>query len=361
MSQLSIEERIALIKEVGEEIIGENELPKLLQSEKELIAYDGFEPSGQMHITQGILRAININKMIEAGCTFKMLVADWHAFLNNKMGADLEKIQTVGKYFIEIWRACGMNLDKVEFIWASDHVKTEGYWDLVMRVAQTTNLKRILRTVQIMGRKETDILKASQILYPCMQTADIFTLGAQIVQLGMDQRKVNMLAREIGEELGFWKPVVVSHAMLLGLGKPISKEKDPIERSIEKKMSKSKPETCIFMTDTTEDVERKINKAFCPEGQVEDNPILEYSKYIIFEKFDSIKVERPAKWGGDMEFKSYQELEKAFVSKELHPQDLKKAVAKKIDELLEPVRQHFATDPKAKKLLEQVKSFEVTR
>ena len=36
-------------------------------------------------------------------------VADWFASLNNKMGGDLKKIQTVGQYFVEVWRAIGMD------------------------------------------------------------------------------------------------------------------------------------------------------------------------------------------------------------------------------------------------------------
>jgi tyrosyl-tRNA synthetase len=115
MSALSIHERLSLIKSVGEEIIQEDELKNLLESGEELVAYDGFEPSGQIHIAQGLLRAININKMIKADVRFKMLVADWHALANNKLGGDLKKIQTTGRYFIEVWRSCGLQLDRVDF------------------------------------------------------------------------------------------------------------------------------------------------------------------------------------------------------------------------------------------------------
>jgi len=31
------------------------------------------------------------------------------------MGGDLTKIKDVGKYFIEIWKSCGMNMDHVDF------------------------------------------------------------------------------------------------------------------------------------------------------------------------------------------------------------------------------------------------------
>jgi tyrosyl-tRNA synthetase len=397
---MSTEEKLNLIKQVGEEIVTEEELKKLLESDEQLIAYDGFEPSGQMHIAQGILRSANINKMVKAGVKFKMLVADWHAMANNKMGGDLEKIQTVGRYFIEVWKASGMDLSKVEFVWASDLVKDSNYWKLVVQVGRSNALRRFIRTAEIMGREESlDNLTGAMIIYSCMQVADIFTLGAKITQLGMDQRKVNMLAREIGPQLGFWKPVVVSHHMLMGLQQNIKyqkskikktdqnskmdknnlpgltqlrkirtwqvneeeKEDEKAKRIMELKMSKSQPDSAIFMTDSFEDIKRKINKAYCPEGIVDENPILEYCRYILFEKFGTIPIERPHKFGGTIIIKSYTELEKLFSQKMLHPQDLKNSVIPLLDKLLQPVRQHFAEDQNARVLLEKVQSYQVTR
>ncbi len=377
MSSLKIEERLNLIREVGEEIIQEDELKKLLESGEELIAYDGFEPSGQIHIAQGLLRAINVNKMIKAGIKFKMWVADWHAMANNKMGGDLEKIKTVGKYFIEVWKASGMDMNGVEFLWASDMAKNPDYWKLVVQVGKSNALKRFIRTAEMMGREESlEKLTGAHIIYSCMQVADIFMLGAKITQLGMDQRKVNMLAREIGPLLGYWKPVVVSHHMLMGLVKPphitasVTKgsigQSDKLQKTIEMKMSKSNPDSAIFMTDTLEDITRKINKAYCLEGDIKENPVLEYCKYIIFESLDRLNIkefviERSEKFGGTVIMNSFQDLEIKFANKEIHPQDLKQAVIGYLDKLLLPVRRHFEENQEAKELLKKVKSFQVTR
>lgn len=360
---MTTDEKIKLIKQVGEEVVTEEELRKLIDSGEKIIAYDGFEPSGSIHIAQGILRAINVNKMIKAGATFKMLVADWHAWANHKLGGDLEKIQTTGKYFIEVWKACGMDLDKVEFVWASDLVKKQGYWETVMKIAIAKNLPRIIRTVQIMGREESDSLSASQILYPLMQATDIFMLNANVTQLGMDQRKVNMLAREVAEDLGYTKPIVVSNHMLFGLLPPEEKEgeENAVDRAIRMKMSKSKPDSAIFMTDSKENVERKIKQAWCPEGEVKENPILEYFKYMVFEKVEKVVVERKDEHGGNLTFSSYEEIEKSFASKDLHPMDLKFSLSKYINEFLDPVRKHFEENEEARLLKEKVEGFKVTR
>jgi tyrosyl-tRNA synthetase len=201
---MDIQHRLDLIRQVGEEIITEEDLRQLLETKKSPVAYDGFEPSGQMHIAQGILRTVNVNKMLKAGIKFKMFAADWHSWANNKLGGDLEKIQKCGDYLIEVWKAAGMDLKKVEFVRSSDLVNDHEYWKKVLQISRTSTIQRIIRTGQIMGRTESEVQQASQILYPCMQAADIFYLKADICQLGMDQRKVNVLAREIGPKIN-WK------------------------------------------------------------------------------------------------------------------------------------------------------------
>lgn len=355
--------KIEIIKQVGEEITTEKELKNLFDSNQQLIAYDGFEPSGRIHLPQGYLRAVNVNKVTSTGIKFKMLVANWHGYLNNKMGGSLEKINIVGEYFIEVWKASGMNLENVEFVWGHDVIKDSRYWELVMKMALKNNLPRVLRTIEIMGRKETDSLKASSVVYPLMQAADIFCLGANITQLGMDQRKVNMLAREVAEDLGFQKPVVVSHHMLQGL-QPPEKSKannDSKTRSIDIKMSKSKPDGSIFMTDTIEEVENKIKKAWCPEAIAVENPILDYCKHVVFASEDNMLIQRLNKFGGDKIYNNYQELENDYVNGNLYPLDLKNNLSRYINKYIEPVRNHFENNQNAKKLKEQVDSFKVTR
>jgi len=358
---LNIDERLRLIKEVGEEILTEEELVQRLKEKEVLIAYDGFEPSGKIHIAQGLLRAINVNKLTKAGIHFKFLVADWYALMNNKMGGDLEKIKIVGKYFIEVWKATGMDMKNVEFIWASDLMNQPKYWLMVLQIGRLNTVPRITRCSQIMGRSENDSLSAAQIFYPCMQATDIFMLKVDIAQLGMDQRKVNVLAREIADKLGERKPIAIHHHMLMGLTEPKDKEATGVDATIAKKMSKSNPDSAIFMTDSKEEIERKFKKAYCPEGIVQDNPVLEYCKYIIFEKIDEFIVKRPEKFGGDVIYKSYEDLEKDFVDKKLHPMDLKGTAAEYINGFLEPVREYFKNNKEARELLAKVESFQVTR
>jgi len=175
----------------------------------------------------------------------------------------------VGRYFVEIWKAAGMKLSNVKFLWASDEInkRAEEYWSRVMDISRNTNITRIKKCCQIMGRAEGDDMPTSNILYPCMQCADVFFLKADVCQLGMDQRKVNMLARDYCKEPT--KPIIISSHMIMGLKKD------------QEKMSKSDPGSAIFMEDSAKEVEKKIKAAYCPENVIEKNPIIDYVKYII--------------------------------------------------------------------------------
>lgn len=347
-SLLNLKERVNIIKSVGEEIIQENEIELLCKNKLMPIVYDGFEPSGRMHIAQGIMRTINVNKLVKAGCQFVFWVADWFALLNNKLGGDIDKIKTTGRYFVEIWKAAGMDLRNVKFLWCSDEISKNSYeyWSRVIDIARKNTFDRIMRCNQIMGRSDKDSVYCSMVMYPCMQCSDIFFLKADICQLGMDQRKVNMLAREYCDDIKKEdKPIIISHHMLAGLDG--------------EKMSKTNPDAAIFMEDTPEDVKRKIKKALCPPGTIENNPVWEYIKYIVFEAVGYFNLSQ--RDGDDIKYTNLDDLVKDINANKVHPGDMKASVTKHINELLDPVRKHFETDPYANKLLELVKQFRISK
>jgi tyrosyl-tRNA synthetase len=354
-----------LVRRVGEEIITEPELRQLLETKSRPIAYDGFEPSGLAHIAFGVMRAINVQDMIDAGIHFKLYVADWFAWLNNKLGGDLGKIQETGKYFVEVWKAAGIPMDKVTVEWTSNAIKDPEYWKKVVLIAKSTTVARATRCLSIAGRTASDLKQTALLFYPMMQTADIFWLEADICQLGLDQRRANMLAREVGPKLGWWKPVIVSHHMLMGL----EGEKAPdglddnrtFDVQISSKMSKSKPSTSIFVHDSLEQINKKMSGAYCPAKQIEGNPVMEYNKFIVFRKLDTLSIKRQAKFGGNLDVQSYDELATLYRKGDIHPLDLKNATAEAIDQIIKPIREHFEKDKKAKDLYETVKQMEVTR
>lgn len=360
------------ILSVGEECISPEDLKKLLiakgrgSNNLRFNLYDGFEPSGRMHIAQGVFKAMNVNKCTAPGTnsTFTFWVADWFALMNDKMGGDLEKIKIVGKYLIEVWKAAGMELDNVVFKWASEEITTRAdtYWPTMLDVARGFNVTRIKKCCQIMGRLEGS-LTAAQILYPLMQCTDVFFLKADICQLGVDQRKVNMLAREYCAVAGIKnKPVILSHHMLYGL------------KAGQEKMSKSDPDSAIFMEDSVEDVHRKIMNAHCPIHEealsstddtevdagkesmhlVKDtlkNPCLDYIQHIILSSPGSTFTVN------DVTYSEFSSVKEVFLKGDISEIQLKEGLINALNKLLQPVRDHFTSDENAKYLLEQVQLF----
>lgn len=196
------------------------------------------------------------------------------------------------------------------------------------------------------------------------------------------------------------------------------KQKDEIVAEI--KMSKSSPDSCIYIHDSEEEIKRKIKKAFCPEKVVNGNPIIDICKYIIFPELESWKfgneenskdlqkniidkedekigikkeenskdlqknfvsgeeekfgiknksfsnedlqksfiIERPEKFGGNVVLNSFEDLEKQFSDGKIHPLDLKSAVAKYLNNSLISVREYFAKHPEN---YEKMKKMKITR
>ncbi|NPA76394.1 MAG: tyrosine--tRNA ligase [Candidatus Diapherotrites archaeon] len=338
---MDVEERMRLIAlRPTEEIVTEEELRQLLETKEHPKAYDGFEPSGYAHIGSGLQRAIKARDLADAGVDFVILLADWHAYLNNKMGGDMEKIHEAGKYFKKVWELLGA--EDIKIVWASDLIERTEYWERLLRISTAVTVDRIKRAGTIMGRKNAEMQKASFLIYPLMQATDIFELGVDICQLGMDQRKVNILAREVAEKFGWQKPVLVHHHLLLGLqaGKRMGKEVSAEDL----KMSKSKPDTAIYVHDSPEEIKRKMKNAYCPAGVVENNPVIDIVRNLILRGRDDkevLVVERPEKFGGTVEYYRYEDLGRDFVEGKLHPLDLKNAVAEWLIDVLAPVRNYF--------------------
>ncbi|MCX6667339.1 MAG: tyrosine--tRNA ligase [Euryarchaeota archaeon] len=323
----------------AEEIVTVEELKAVLSKSKPK-GYIGFEPSGTVHIGWKICTN-KIKDFLDCGFDFTILLADWHAYINDKLGGDLEKIKLCGKYMEDCFVAMGVAKDKVRFVYASDYVNDPKYWEFVLKTSKATSVARMKRAMDIMGRGEEEAEKdVSKLFYPAMQVSDIFYLDLDVAYGGMDQRHAHMLARDVAKKIGKKSPVALHTPLLTGL--QAGGRMDPIEA----KMSKSKPDSMISIHDDSESVKKKISKAFCPEKQVEGNPVLEMCKYVIFPELNgkSFLIERPEKFGGNLEFASYKELEQKFVNG-LHPLDLKNSTASYINKILEPVHEYFEKHP----------------
>jgi tyrosyl-tRNA synthetase len=340
---VDLDRKVELItREPTEEVVTRDELVTLLKSNSRPKHYIGLEISGLLHLGSLVLTGYKINDFIDAGFQCTVLLADWHTYINDKLQGDWDMIKKVSRYYEDAFKffCPGVNV----ILGSKLYEEYKGYWEDVVRLSKHVTLPRLMRSLTIMGRSEKDRLDFAQLMYPVMQAVDIHALDVDVAHAGIDQRKVHMLARDIYPKLGWKVPIAVHHHLLPGLGEPTMLGLDDdseMDRKVSSKMSKSKPNTSIFVHDDEESIRVKVRRAYCPEGVVDGNPMLEIVRYIIFHEFKEFTVERAEKYGGSITFTSYKELEDAYASKRLHPLDLKNAVALYLNKIIEPIRNHF--------------------
>lgn len=350
------ESKIELVKKgTTLEILTVDELRTLFQGNKHPKHYIGFEISGRVHLGTGLCTALKVKDFLAAGIKPTIFLADYHAWINGKLGGDLEKIQEVAKgYFKHAFISLGLPEDKVDYVLASE-IYNNDYWKEVLRISKSTTMARMLRCTTIMGRTGgKDSMDCASTLYPAMQAADIWALDVDIAHAGMDQRKVHVLSRELSEKAKRKKAVAVHGRLLTSLTGPgrmdatgtgALNEEQHDAAMIEGKMSKSNPKSCIFIEDSEAEIKDKITSAYCPPKVVEGNPIMEMAEFFIL-RDKPLQITRPEKFGGDVEFTDAGQLKSAYGEGKLHPMDLKNAVCREVTEILKPSREYFAKNRK---------------
>ncbi len=314
-----------------EEIVTKEEAEKLAEK-KNITAYIGFEPSGMPHIGTALMWPKKLSELQDQ-IRIYILLADWHAMINNKLNGNLDSIRKSGELLKKSLIAEG--LDRAEYIWASDVVSDKSYWETFIRTAKSTTLPRINRALPIMGRTEGDAAKDfGMYIYPVMQVTDIFHLNVDIAFGGMDQRHAHMLARDISDRLKMKKVVSVHGPLLSSL-----KGNQRMDSFV--KMSKSDPSSAVFISDDEKAIEKKIRSAYCPIGVTEGNPVTDILKYVIIPYYhDVITINRSS---GNFTVENFESFRAAYEKGEIHPADLKATVSAIINEMIDPARKVVET------------------
>ncbi|MEM1873377.1 MAG: tyrosine--tRNA ligase [Acidilobaceae archaeon] len=352
---MDLDAKMSLITRNTVEVVTVEELRQKLESGEKLRGYIGYEPSGLVHVGW-LVWIFKVWDLVEAGVDFTILEATWHAFINDKLGGDMDLIRKSARLTREVMEAMGVPVDKIRFVDAEEIASDPGYWALVLEVMKNNSLARIKRSLTIMGRRAEEAeLDASKLVYPAMQVADIYYLDLDVALGGIDQRKAHMLARDTAEKkrirefcervLGrsLKKPIAIHTPIVTSLQGPGARmdvagvEIDEVYSDV--KMSKSKPESAIFLHDPPELIAEKLRKAYCPPRQLDYNPVVEIASYVLGARGRlELEIERPAKYGGPLVVSSVSELREAYARGDIHPLDLKNAVAEALAKLLEPAR-----------------------
>jgi tyrosyl-tRNA synthetase len=346
---LDVTEKFDLIaKPPTEEIVTQDELMEILETNSQPKHYIGLEISGFLHLGSLISTGFKINDFIKAGINCTVFLADWHTLINDKLGGDWDTISKVSKYYADAFK---LVCPGIKIVLGSElYDSKKEYWFEFVKFTKHMSLARTMRTLTIMGRSENEEkIDLAKLLYPPMQAVDIHSLDLDIVHAGMDQRKIHMLVREIFPKMKWKVPIAIHHKLLPGLSEPSDASK---ESKILGKMSKSDPNSGVSIHESDDEIKSKIKKAWCEEGNTDNNPLLEITKNVIFHEFNEVSVERPEKFGGNVTYTDSSQLELDFSQKKLHPSDLKQTVSNYLIKIISPIREKLIIN---EELLESIK------
>ncbi len=345
---MDILEKVDLIERYGTEVVTRDELVELFKTNSSPKHYIGLEISGFLHLGSLISTGFKINDFVKAGVKCTVFLADWHTLINDKLGGDWDVITKVSKYYADAFKlVCpGVNIVLGSELYDS----RKEYWREFVEFTKHMSLKRTMRTLTIMGRTEDETkIDLAKLLYPPMQAVDIHSLDLDIVHSGMDQRKIHMLVREIFPKMKWKVPVAVHHKLLPGLSKPA----DTSDSQVLGKMSKSDPNSGVFIHNSDDEIKKKISKAWCEEANTQNNSLLEIARTIIFHEFNEMNVERPEKFGGNISYTDYNQLETDFAEKKLHPGDLKQTVGNYLIKIISPIREKLNLSEELRETIEK--------
>uniref|UniRef100_A0A8C1JP10 Tyrosine--tRNA ligase n=2 Tax=Cyprinus carpio TaxID=7962 RepID=A0A8C1JP10_CYPCA len=333
--QLSPEEKFQLITRNLQEVLGEERLKEILK-ERELKVYWGTATTGKPHVAYFVPMS-KIADFLKAGCEVTILFADLHAYLDN-MKAPWELLELRVQYYEQVIKAMlesiGVPLDKLKFVKGTDYQLSREYTLDVYRLSSMVTEHDAKKAgAEVVKQVEHPLL--SGLLYPGLQALDEEYLKVDAQFGGVDQRKIFTLAEKYLPSLGYTKRIHMMNPMVPGLTGG--------------KMSSSEEESKIDLLDKNQEVKKKLKKAFCEPGNVENNGVLSFAKHVLFPLQSEFVIKRDPKWGGDKVYTDYEEVEKDFAAEQIHPGDLKASVELALNKLLDPIRKKFET-PELKKL-----------
>ncbi|MBT4334423.1 tyrosine--tRNA ligase [archaeon] len=329
-------EKYELITRNLQEIIEVKELKELLKKKKTPSVYWGTMPTGSVSIAY-FFPMLKIADFLKAGLKVKILLADLHAALDSVPWEILEKrYKYYQELIITILKTIDVDISKLEFVKGSEIQLNEKYFNDLLKMSTYSTIhgaKKAASEVVKLG----DNPKLSGIIYPLMQALDEEYLDVDMQFGGMDQRKIMVFAREYLPKIGYKKRIELLNPLIRGL--------------IGEKMSSSIEATKIDTLDDEKTVKKKINKAECVPGDI-NNGLMALLKYFIMvlkeDKKEKFIINRPEKFGGKIIYNNYVEIEKDFIAEKLHPMDLKMGVADEINIILK----NFRTNKKLIKLHE---------
>jgi tryptophanyl-tRNA synthetase len=216
--------------------------------------------------------------------------------------------------------ACGLDPEKcIIFVQSKVKEHAELAW-ILGTVCQVGELQRMTQYKE--KKQQHKSATAGLLNYPILMASDILLYRADVVPIGKDQVQHLELTRILAKRFNtkFGNTLIVPKPFLPKLGAKIMALNDP-----KKKMSKSMPETCLFLFDEPKNIKKKIMSAVTDTGKtIKYDPKKKPGISNLLTIY-SLFADRPIK-----------EIEKEFDGKGYA--DLKKSLIKLLINELDPLR-----------------------
>ncbi|XP_039272029.2 tyrosine--tRNA ligase, cytoplasmic-like [Styela clava] len=334
-TSLPLHEKKELIVRHLQEVLGDDKLTEILK-ERDVKVYWGTATTGKPHIAYFVPMS-KIADFLKAGCHVTILLADLHAYLDN-MKAPWELLELRTKYYEAVIKAMlesiNVPLNKLNFVKGTDYQLDKKYTLDVYRLTSVVT-EHDAKKAGAEVVKQVDHPLLSGLLYPGLQALDEEYLDVDAQFGGVDQRKIFTFAEKYMPALGYRKRIHLMNPMVPGL--------------TGSKMSSSEEDSKIDLLDDSAAVKRKLKKAFCEPGNIENNGLLAFVKHVIYSVYGEFEILRKEEFGGNIVYKNFHDLEKDFAEEKVHPGDLKNSLQSALDKLLDPIRTKFQS-PELKEL-----------
>lgn len=341
--------KVRLVREGLAEFVDSDEILRKILDKRSLRIYWGTAPTGSIHIGY-LIPLLKIAQLLKADCEIKILIADLHAFLDTQK-TPLKNLEARARYYqivIEtiLHDILDVDLKNVTFIQGRQFQLQPSYTMDMYKMASVTTLHQSQKAgSEVM--KSNDNPNLSGLLYPILQALDEEYLEVDAQLGGIDQRKIFMFAREMLPKIGYKKRIHLMTPMMSCIRNLSNKDKDNNNCLLFKMSSSYKDSSKIGILDSKSQIKRKIRRAYCLSGDVDDNCLLELMELCLFPILDylgkNFHVPRAEKYGGPIIYHTFYDVKVSFFNHNLHPMDLKNGISALLFDLLDPLRKKFAT------------------
>lgn len=265
---------------------------------------------------------IQIGKLLDAGCNVTLFIGDLHSTILGDKCSTLDARRTYYKLALRtLVSTVSQNLDKLSIMDGSSIELGSEYMLDFYLVAGSTQIDKASDAAKGIV-KHTKHPLLGGLAYPIVRAVDAKYLKSNAQLFPENERGVIEFTEELTVKLGCNTLERIEYQLLPGL-------------SAGKSSSVLADDDQIDIFDPPKQVKKKLSKAFCEPGNVQENGVLPILRSIIFPILKTLDISRPDEYGGDIKYNSFEQVEEDFKSHNLHPGDLKKGVETSLNKLLE--------------------------